>query len=790
MNEIPNEWLYDEPKFFKLHQDVSSNSIIKFCEENEKNHYGAVIDDAMLSLQDQNGHEAFKDDIAGYIIDVPRNKGLCTKTSTFHLQEITKSESFGLCIAERRTPAISKKRFLHFYPLNQNVALACFLASSEREAIASFFDRHASYDQYFSETTAMASNKWATELHLSFYQITEKRPLTGKYQTIAKMEGFPFIRGSVREGNAMWINRATMSFRFDGDIFDRYWTCHFVEYNPQKIAEATMNRYKRGEIPHSITRKRIDGALKENAWRQRKILELVLFDMTLEDILRSTKEILKEAELCIERSFKQEMFNIPEHEMSKSVILEPLKLWNELEPTLQLIEKSLNENLAIVTLWIDRDKERRRDEPRWTLKDESNYRDAISALQALNRHKVHELERCSANIIFFHKAFARKMQFVQNMLDQRGADDIRLFTYVTVVFLPVGFATSVFSMSGAPSEDTLHGMIITAIIALLATLLALVNARILDRVLGPIFGACRVVTEAIVSPLIGILHRFIQPAYLLLCQSVYYIAFRCYTSLYMQPISPHDLLRNDQYPEKYDQGAENYERAAEKHVRDVYDKKQKHYKRIIELGPIRTAQRDAANIQAEQKAKEQKEVRNVSRDIRDRREKEYMTEEEKSFRENGLTELQERFCTDMTQVLEKELKNAVEAELEAVRKYRGEISAIEEKRLEDQLIEDLRPPMKERLVKEGKRRIRRQTDIIIKNRVEQRIEKETTQYIERQRIQSKEKRRIEEEERKKQNMKPKKAGSGIIRCIVGKANQTVTKKSAYGEIEEQILRVA
>lgn len=88
-------------------------------------------------------------------------------------------------------------------------------------------------------------------------------------------------------------------------------------------------------------------------------------------------------------------------------------------------------------------------------------------------------------------------------LDRRGTGDIRLFTYVTVVFLPVGFATSGFSMSGTPSGDILHGIFVLPIIALLITFIALVNARIFDRALGPIFGACRVVTEAIVNPLIS-----------------------------------------------------------------------------------------------------------------------------------------------------------------------------------------------------------------------------------------------------------------------------------------------
>jgi hypothetical protein len=77
-------------------------------------------------------------------------------------------------------------------------------------------------------------------------------------------------------------------------------------------------------------------------------------------------------------------------------------------------------------------------------------------------------------------------------LEIRGADDIRLFTYVTVVFLPVGFATGIFSMSDTPSSHTLICMVITAVVALLVTVIALTNAKTLDnKIFGPILRSSR-----------------------------------------------------------------------------------------------------------------------------------------------------------------------------------------------------------------------------------------------------------------------------------------------------------
>jgi hypothetical protein len=807
VNEIPNEWLYDEPSFFKFHCDVSSDNIVQFCEVNKNNRYGTVIDRALRSVQDQNRYDAFKDDIAGYILDVPRNKGVYTKTRTFHLQEIAKSENFGPCITEKRTPAISKKRFFHFHPLNRNVALASFLASSERDAIASFFDRHASYDRYFSETTTLAFNRWLTELHLPFYQISNQEPSSGKYHAIAKTVGIPFLPNSGREESTMWINRATMSFRFDGDIFDRYWTCHFIEFNPRIISETQMGRYKGEQNPRSVLTRNIDGKIKENSWRQRKVLELVLFDLMLEEILKSTREILGEARLRIERRFRPETLRTFSH---KDSILDPLdlidrvdnniflstnSLWNELEPIFQLIKDALHESLETIANWTDREKDRGCDQPQWTLNDERSYGRAISALQTSNEQKIHELKRYDAEVASFNALFARRLEVMRSELDRRGADDIRLFTYVTVVFLPVGFATSVFSMSGAPLGDMLHGMIILAILALFITFVALVNARILDRVLGPVFGACRVVTEAIVNPLVGELYRFIQPigrlVHLLLCRSVYDVAF----PLYMRFSSPDSIEKDNQNPDIYDQDTEKDGRDTEnlgpkpgklnQYLYTKYAKNQKHYKQITELGPLRTARRDIMNIQFAKRAKEKQHKKDLERQIKQESGKEYQKEEEEKFKENGQAELNAEISKEMAHNLANELKDAIKTEIEVLKKEIGELSREEKEELEARLKKDLEPRIRERLVKEGKGRIRKRANDIIEKRMKERIEKEARERFEKIRKDDEEARKHDEKEKKKQARETEKQQRGIFHHIFRKTSQRIREKSAGGDLESR-----
>lgn len=61
-------------------------------------------------------------------------------------------------------------------------------------------------------------------------------------------------------------------------------------------------------------------------------------------------------------------------------------------------------------------------------------------------------------------------------ISNRSADDVRIFTYATVVFLPLSFASSIFSMSGAPERATVQPFVVAAVVALVATIMFLLNA--------------------------------------------------------------------------------------------------------------------------------------------------------------------------------------------------------------------------------------------------------------------------------------------------------------------------
>lgn len=311
-----------------------------------------------------------------------------------------------------------------------------------------------------------------------------------------------------------------MSFRFDGDAFDRYWTCHFFEYEPQRAREKPD--FKSLGIPNLKTANK---SSKGDPWKQRQVLELLLFDEILREMLKGTQDILE--------SVKTEGLRSPMNHSSSaqtisltSPLSDPLdlfreingdvfdsttQLWRKLHHILQVVEDDLIKNLTNIRYWRDRQASRGPNRPRWTLKDERGYRSAISKLLASNDQKIIKLERCYADIESFKMLLSKRLEITREDLDLRRANDLRLFTYVTVVFLPISFATGVFSMSDAPTAGLMGSMATTATVALLVTVVALFNAKSLEAYLAQplIFIFRRVIYNPIVSPCVYFLARYV-----------------------------------------------------------------------------------------------------------------------------------------------------------------------------------------------------------------------------------------------------------------------------------------
>lgn len=101
-----------------------------------------------------------------------------------------------------------------------------------------------------------------------------------------------------------------------------------------------------------------------------------------------------------------------------------------------------------------------------------------------NERRIRELERCRANVQSLKTSLESTREYIPDDLNLRGAEDIRLFTYVTATFLPISFATGVSSMSEFPAGPMLGSMIGLAVVALFLTSIALVHDKKLAVVAG------------------------------------------------------------------------------------------------------------------------------------------------------------------------------------------------------------------------------------------------------------------------------------------------------------------
>jgi Mg2+ and Co2+ transporter CorA len=326
-------------------------------------------------------------------------------------------------------------------------------------------------------------------------------------------------------GSKQTLKRAGIGFRFVGDFWDRYWTCHILEYEPKDdsallekgfrpysaLEDTTIHKTSwKLQFEELITPEQHKSKLSRGLrpWRQRKVLELLLFDKMLRKIALRYADMFyeiivrlrKEAEKHQEEvpPLKDLVFDLRTFDSGHPVLLLVSNSlfssgmtnaayssfnqeWPQIQYTLQVMEADLQETLDLVEAWRSREKNRQQDKPRWTKRDETKYRSVIDQTRASNMRRIRQLERHLAEIRSLKTSLANMLQSARDDLSYQSAENVRRFTYVTVVFLPLGFATAIFSMNGKPSGDTLKSMIITVFITLTVTTIVLMSVQFLSR---------------------------------------------------------------------------------------------------------------------------------------------------------------------------------------------------------------------------------------------------------------------------------------------------------------------
>ena len=367
----------------------------------------------------------------------------------------------------------SKKRIVWSTCLDRAAVVRCFRVSSsgEKESLVSFLKRYAECEKYFLDSASADLNEWETELHFSFFRISSIKD----ENSLHKLEDRSFLRST------------TTSLRFSGDFSDRHWVCYFLD--PQKDRADTSEGITLGERlrPNEdcglrdnrdlglVARTHVDlDASKRLAsrpnkrtgrsWQQRRVLELLIYSKMLEELRDSTNNILHSVKRLALRSHNDTPFDsnpfqtaiqeanrlqrLGEKEEYASIARE----WRQHIQILIVVEENLIDNIENIDQWEQRERDRQSQQPRWTERDIRNHFTTILRLTILTQRQANDIRRLRDNIRAFHESLPSQLETMRDDISFRGSENINLFTYVTIVFLPLGFATGVLSMNEIPNH--------------------------------------------------------------------------------------------------------------------------------------------------------------------------------------------------------------------------------------------------------------------------------------------------------------------------------------------------
>lgn len=482
ITNLDEEWLYNYPEFLsteKINLIKQINSLLKCQPSSEV--VGGIIAQTLQRKQFSYS-TALLCEAEVWIADTPKQKHLDRQEKREFIEnpffclspwELLGSKSHErLCsiLGAARTAETAKKRFIWLPHANEEVALLCWAATpdSEKSALSLFFDRHSKCEKHVWDDTTMVLNTWQTELHLSFYVLVDAA-------AHERVELPPLSRDTFPGTSKKEIRRASIGFRFDGDFFDRYWTCHFIEHIPGSVSSAQPNYPFKSTDRHT-----------EKQWGQRKVLELHLLDRILIAILNSSLGILEEVrkELGVENSTLQ--FSVFD---SDRILTSKEDDSQKFEQLLQAVDEDLTSVLNTLQKWSTREKDRGQEQPRWTHNDERKYRGAIKKLQGSTERHVKDLEIRRDNIRKLKVTLTTRREKIRRDLEFRWNENIRYFTYVTVIFLPLGFAASFYSMSGAPDHGLVLSLVKFAIAAFAVTVVFIVSAKSIFSAVKKTFSA-------------------------------------------------------------------------------------------------------------------------------------------------------------------------------------------------------------------------------------------------------------------------------------------------------------
>ncbi|KIY03610.1 uncharacterized protein Z520_00301 [Fonsecaea multimorphosa CBS 102226] len=509
------EWLFDDPWYFTQEDPLADRAegergpskyiketvqsglkLLKDFDRDEGSSPYAVFNDS-IQLHSRNNDNFWADadeERPGSVVDVIRTG----KRQSQILEEIPNAWELLDHIWKKRTKNDVKKRLIYVYNCGPRFSLSLYLSVPERErySMATFLARHQTRDVFHREDTHKTINSWITELHLGFYRVISDLSAPAAEDDSDEEQvppsrtifsGKPF---RLPGDETKLIEKCAIGFRFDGDLYDRYWTCFVAVYLPQCGHE---DRWFADVDSFKLTRPTGEGN-KDTEHSQRKILEARWFERATRIICEETRRILRViSHILGEDQQRNGRYTATSYDTFRETFESNKTTYSRYGEMVNFLRHVL-ENLEAVRNVADKWETRetaREVQPRWTRDDEAAYAHEISIwrrrAQANVRNMAHlekQIEAKLDHIKQLREWLLDDLQLKEARVSNRSADDVRIFTYATVVFLPLSFASSIFSMGGAPSHSTAVSFVTAAVIALVATIAFVLNAGTFMRAIA------------------------------------------------------------------------------------------------------------------------------------------------------------------------------------------------------------------------------------------------------------------------------------------------------------------
>ncbi|KIW33229.1 hypothetical protein, variant [Cladophialophora immunda] len=504
------EWLYNElPCFSKYTEMEASDSELPESEPKLPNvirkklrQLKTLLDsETMVNSDRELLHGPLKPrlnyaPLKALIIDVRRStawKSEPKPRELWGMDEMFNADELNAFLKKQRTRAEAKKRLimLHSATIGSAWVLYKRCPSSERNLMAHFLRRHANFSNLTSKRTSRLANVWTTELHISFY---EPYVQTADSLDASERALFVELKPELELKSSSRVSafvKATVGFRIVGDMYDRSWTCWILAATPESIrrASAFTEEFKDDSGDEELT-----GSNHRQSWlpwiwtsndgfhQQRRVLEILLFVKIAKEAFTSTNAILED----VDKYLRDEVNRFPPGSTNSSFILASqrnLEIYSQVIRVLKALQLNAEAVNKTVRDWQAESSEAL-EKPRWSRSDEAKYGIKLSHVLQRSRRIRQDLEEQEEKIKNkilevqrSNETTVSELSVNLTIVQSRTDENVRLFTYATVIFLPLGFSSSLFSMGGSPAHETIQKFSVTAIVVLVLTGLLLLNVK-------------------------------------------------------------------------------------------------------------------------------------------------------------------------------------------------------------------------------------------------------------------------------------------------------------------------